>query len=227
MDTFKAWNARQKQLQALLRSKADIHDIIDLISLQHQAAHVAAINASTPEQISTAEDELWAIIDEENFRSIPTKSIYSVAWHLWHSARIEDITANSFISNKPQILEKYQKALNVPFIDTGNAMDLAKMQLFNTKINKMALYEYRVAVGRNTQADIHTLEPELLKKNVTKEALKLIKDQGYVVEQANWLLEFWSRKTIAGIILMPLTRHLMVHINEAKRLIPKKKKKQN
>ncbi len=164
MDTFKEWNLRQKHLQTLLRKKADIHEIIAIASLQHQATHVAAMNSSNPEAMPTAEDELWNALDEEIFRHIPTKSIYSVAWHLWHSARIEDITVNFFITQMPQIHENYKKALGVPFIDTGNAMDLKHMQQFSAKINMSALYEYRVAVGRRTQEAIQRLTIDVLEK---------------------------------------------------------------
>ncbi len=32
---------------------------------------------------------------------------------------------------------------------------------------------------------------------------------------AEWLVDFWGRKDVSGIIFMPLTRHHMVHINES------------
>ena len=44
------------------------------------------------------------------------------------------------------------------------------------------------------------------------------------VEGANWLIDFWSRKNVAGILLMPVTRHQIVHINESIQLKQKCKK---
>jgi len=35
------------------------------------------------------------------------------------------------------------------------------------------------------------------------------------VPSANWLIDFWSRKDVAGIILMPCLRHQLVHLNES------------
>ncbi|WP_346868936.1 hypothetical protein [Clostridium sp. UBA5119] len=43
------------------------------------------------------------------------------------------------------------------------------------------------------------------------------------VKASNWLIDFWGRKNVAGIILMPMTRHQVIHINES--LSAKKKSK--
>ena len=56
-----------------------------------------------------------------------------------------------------------------------------------------------------------------MKRKFDKEKLQMIIDEGAVldVEASNWLIDFWGRKNVAGIILMPATRHNMVHINES------------
>lgn len=33
--------------------------------------------------------------------------------------------------------------------------------------------------------------------------------------QARFVTDYWSRRTIAGLLLMPATRHNFVHLNEA------------
>ena len=33
-------------------------------------------------------------------------------------------------------------------------------------------------------------------------------------EDSIWLLDFWAKKDIAGILLMPPTRHVMLHLND-------------
>jgi len=47
--------------------------------------------------------------------------------------------------------------------------------------------------------------------------LQRILDEGAVlnVDGAKWLIDFWGRKNVAGILLMPVTRHNLVHINES------------
>ncbi|EQE04021.1 hypothetical protein [Clostridioides difficile] len=33
-------------------------------------------------------------------------------------------------------------------------------------------------------------------------------------EDSIWLLDFWGNKDIAGILLMPPTRHVILHLND-------------
>jgi hypothetical protein len=60
------------------------------------------------------------------------------------------------------------------------------------------------------------LKCEDLKRKVDQEALDEIARRGYVDPASAWLLDFWGRKRMAGIVGMPLTRHLMVHLNQAR-----------
>jgi len=45
-----------------------------------------------------------------------------------------------------------------------------------------------------------------------------VRDEGAVVEAASAVLDYWSKRTIAGRLLMPPTRHCFLHLNEAQRL---------
>lgn len=45
--------------------------------------------------------------------------------------------------------------------------------------------------------------------------LQRLKDEGAVLEGADWLIKYWSGLTVAGLLLMPPTRHNFVHLNEA------------
>jgi hypothetical protein len=220
---IKAFNETQKKLQSIILKKTEIKEKIALILRQHELVHPARMAGL---QFKTYEDELWDALSEEDFRKIPAKSIYSIAWHLWHSARIEDITANFFITGKPQVLEtgRFDKSLGVPFKDTGNSMNLEEITILSSRIRLDILKEYRIEVGRRTRVAIQQLTPEMLDTKVSNEALQAMRDAGAVAGDAEWLLEFWGKKKIAGIVLMPLTRHLMVHINEAKRLIGRRNK---
>jgi hypothetical protein len=82
------------------------------------------------------------------------------------------------------------------------------------------LYEYRNAVGTRTKEIIKALKPEDMKRKVSQEGIDSIARVGGVSKHpdAVWLLDFWGRKTIAGIIQMPITRHQIVHLNDSVRL---------
>jgi hypothetical protein len=77
------------------------------------------------------------------------------------------------------------------------------------------LKNYRTAVGKKTRITVSQLEVNDLKKKMKPDQLTRIIDEGGVLEvdKSRWLVNFWGKKTVAGILLMPITRHQIVHMN--------------
>ena len=48
--------------------------------------------------------------------------------------------------------------------------------------------------------------------------LRKVMDEEAIVEAARGIAEYWSKRDIAGLLLMPATRHNLVHLNEALKL---------
>ena len=61
---------------------------------------------------------------------------------------------------------------------------------------------------------IYLLEDDFLH---TPNANKII-EEGAVIDSASVVTDYWSKRTIAGLFLMPATRHNIVHLNEALQL---------
>ncbi|NIS79815.1 MAG: hypothetical protein GTO14_06325 [Anaerolineales bacterium] len=59
---------------------------------------------------------------------------------------------------------------------------------------------------------------EDFRKDVDPARLQQVLFEGAVVEAAQGLIDYWSRRNIAGLLLMPATRHNFVHLNEAQRI---------
>ena len=59
-----------------------------------------------------------------------------------------------------------------------------------------------------------------MKRKVKKEQIEKIYQTGGVTSQDEsvWLLDFWGRKNVAGLLLMPITRHQIVHLNDCAKL---------
>jgi hypothetical protein len=57
-----------------------------------------------------------------------------------------------------------------------------------------------------------------LKQKVDPARLQLVLSGGTVAADAQWLIDYWGGLTYAGLLLMPPTRHLLVHLNEAAKL---------
>ena len=167
----------------------------------------------------TYEDELWGGLTDEMCRAMPNKKYATIAWCLWHISRIEDVVANLLIAKTDQVFEsgKWQKKLNVKIKDTGNVMTDPEIMEFSNQINLEELKNYRLAVGRRTEEIIKSLKVEDIKKKAEPQSVQRIIDEGVVINQKGslWLAEFWGNKTVAGLLMLPITRHLRMHLDEA------------
>jgi hypothetical protein len=220
MDDKKAlWNSQQKTLKDMLLKQDKFDEAIGLCLEQHSMVYPSEMSGINT---VTFEDELWEGLSEEAFRSKPSLEDDTVAWNLWHSARIEDITMNILVAGEAQVINTggWLKKINITVCDTGNAMTHGEIIAFSSDINMQELRRYRIAVGRKTREIIKKFEPADLKRKMEPSRLQRILDEGAVlnVEGANWLIDFWGKKNTAGILLMPVTRHHIVHINDSIRL---------
>jgi hypothetical protein len=166
-------------------------------------------------------DELMSGLTKEAFTVMPTIKDVTIVWNLWHITRIEDLTANILIQEKEQVLnEDWLKRLGVTVTDTGNAMTDGEILDLSNSINLEELRNYRKAVGVRTRSIVNSLAPADIKRKVRSESIARILEEGGVTKHPDslWLLDFWGRKNVAGILLMPITRHQIGHLNDSMKL---------
>ncbi len=209
-----AFNRNQRLLRALLKDGP--WEQAERIILEQNALVHSSRASGGPS--ATREDELWAAGDLDRLREFTAEDPYSGAWHLWHSARIEDICSHYLIAGTEQAFTRkgYRERLKSPCATTGNELDAAGMRRFNARIDLKELRAYRVEVGKETRRIVERMDPATLGAKVDPAALERIGADGNIGAGSEWLLDFWGRKKISGIIAMPLTRHLLVHLNEAR-----------
>lgn len=204
---------RQTELTRLMAGP-DHARAVERFLAQHALLHSAAV-AQPPAW--SFEDELFVDLPEPHARQAPPGGEHSIAWLLWHSARCEDITLNLLVAGSPQVLlqEGWLERLNVGARDTGNVMDPAQMAAFNAAIDLPALRAYRLAVGRRTREIAARLEPGELRRKVQPARIQRVLEEGAVLAAAWGIAEYWSKRTVAGLLLMPATRHNLIHLQEA------------
>jgi len=170
---------------------------------------------------------LWSFADavlndltEAQIRQIPKNNNHSIAWCLWHIARIEDATMNLLVAGKPQLFnqENWLSPLKVQMCNTGNEVGDDQIAQLSAVIDVDALRAYRIAVGQRTRQIVSELKAEQLKEKVKPERIQTLLAEGVLVEDAKGLSNYWGNRTLAGLLLMPATRHNMSHLNEALRL---------
>ncbi|UCH32316.1 MAG: DinB family protein [Candidatus Bathyarchaeota archaeon] len=211
----KEWNPKQFSLRKLLPKPEKFDEAIRLCLQMHSLVHNSKVSRCNH---TTYEDKLWDGLAEEVFRAILAIKKTTIAWNLWHITRIEDIVANILIADGEQILNNdWLRSLNTTIRDTGNAMTAEEIVDFSNTIVMKELRKYRTAVGRKTREIIGQLKVTDLKRKMRSIQLKRIIDEEAVLEikGSRWLVDFWGKKTVTGLLLMPITRHQIVHLNTA------------
>jgi len=211
----KHWNEQLKLLRKTLNHPEDVQTAIDLFLHQHTMVHDAEMSNS---RLHSFADEVWEGASEATLRCVPPKFEHSIAWIIWHLARIEDMTMNGLLAGKTQVFSQddWHTKLKIEFRHSGNVvMDDADVTDLSQTIDIDALKAYRLAVGRSTQEVVKALEADDLERTVEPARLQELLENGSVVEEASDLLTYWGNLTFAGLLLMPPTRHNFVHLNEA------------
>ncbi|QAA33359.1 DinB family protein [Clostridium manihotivorum] len=217
MDTKKGlWNLNQKKLREMLSKPTDLASTLRLCLEQHSMVHSSQMSHINH---MTFEDELWDDLDDIVFRTATNEKGRTIAYGLWHCSRIEDITMNILVAESSQVInqDNFLMRIRSSICDTGNQLSPEEILIFSSYIDMEELRNYRIAVGRRSNAIISSLTASDLKRKFNKASIDRILDEKAVadVPSANWLIDFWARKNVAGILLMPATRHHMVHLSES------------
>lgn len=211
----KEWSDKNKLMQSLLKKNTFSEGIAELIELR---------NMLMQEILS------WRNLPNDAFCAIPYINAdgyhsKTVAYSLWHIFRIEDIVVNSLIREKEELLfaGDYKKKMNASITTTGNELKGMEIADFSRKLDMDVLYDYIQKVKITTDEWLRTLDFTSLKKSfdeADKERLRKLEVVSNA-EDAAWLVDYWCDKDIKGLIKMPLSRHWIMHIEGALRIIKK------
>src|SRR5574341_1494708 len=129
MDNRKRWTRQQNQLRQFLAAKVHFQQAIDLFLRQHAAVHSSQISKS---RVWSLPDEVIVGLTDGHLRTCLRPGLNSIAWLLWHAARIEDVTMNLLVLEQPQVLTRTDWAarLNLPLRDVGTGMNDAEVGTF-------------------------------------------------------------------------------------------------
>jgi len=204
---------KHKELNTIIHQSNKIEQAKELFLEIHAKLHLSEISGIRPNEVDALINDLTG----NEYFIMPTSKDETIAWVLWHIARIEDITMGILVADGEQLFnEAWRKVMNVSITDTGNAMTDDEIMSLSKNINVEGLLNYRKAVGDRTREVVSALTQDDIRRKVQPKALEKILCEGGVTKQKDsiWLLDFWGKKDIAGILLMPSTRHEMLHLND-------------
>jgi hypothetical protein len=214
----KQLNQQQTKLRTELTSPCVDRKAFDLFHLQHSQLHSAQI--SHENEPWSYEDTLLDDLPWEWYSQIPGNSQHSIAWLVWHMARVEDVTMNLLVAGTQQVYHRDNWSQRIKFavMHTGNEMTSGEIREMSQEVEPQALRAYRQAVGSRTTEIVRGLSPQHLKKKVDPHRIQQLKDGNALLPSAFGIADYWSKRDIAGLLLMPATRHNLVHLNEISRL---------
>ena len=202
------WSELNKTMQLQLKKKdsfeAGISTLLELRRL-------------LMEQILQFKEEL----SPEDFTAMPYPNANgyhskTIAYSLWHIFRIEDIVAHSLVADDEQIFFQgnYQKRINSPIITTGNELVKKEIVEFSKKLSVDELYNYIIDVDASTTQILKSLTFQNTKEKITDEKRKKLELLHVVSEDetACWLIDYWCKKDVKGLLQMPFSRHWIMHI---------------
>jgi DinB superfamily len=184
---------------------------------QHAMLHTASL---VPASRWSFQDEISAELTDQQLRQIPSGSLHSIAWLLWHCARTEDVTINLLLANADQVLYagRWFEYLAISTRDIGTEMSASDSIGLSAHIDIAALRAYRRAVGQRTREIVQEVTARELRQRVEAERIQRVKAEGAVVPAAYGVAEYWGRHTKGNLLLIPATRHSFTHLTEAGRV---------
>lgn len=222
MDLYerRRWNENHKKLTNIVLKPEWHQAAVELFREHHGVLHASGVQGQGQ---ATLEEVLFRDLRESDFRSYPVPmadTANSIAWHVWHITRIEDMTVNVLMLGEAQCYHsgEWGRKLGCSVPHSGNEMTADEIARLSAELNMEALLAYRKEVGRKTQHAVAALKPGDFRKRVDSSRLERLRWQGAVKPEALWLLDYWGKKTVAGLLLMPASRHLFLHLNKALRI---------
>ena len=214
----RGWAEKNKQMQALLKKATLKEGIAELLSLRKLLMDEML---SWRSELTTEDYSKMPYMNANGYHS------KTIAYSIWHIMRIEDIVVNTLILNCDEILftNQYLKKINAPIITTGNELVKEEIAEFSKRLDLDALYEYAEAVRQKTDAWLLTVSYDDLNTRFSEEDKNRIRNCNVVstAEEAEWLIDYWCNKDVKGLMKMPLSRHWIMHIEAAGRIMSKLK----
>ena len=210
----KEWSELNKTMQLQLKKKDTYEDgIVTLFELR---------NSLWDELLSYKKN-----LKREDFDAIPFINAdgyhsKTIAYSLWHVFRIEDICAHTLVKGDEQVFFKkgYQEKIKSPIITTGNELVKQEIADFSKQLDLDELYAYMLDVKKSTEKIIKGLSFEDTKAKISDERRKELESLNVVSEDENaiWLIDYWCKKDVRGLIQMPFSRHWIMHIEACGRI---------
>ena len=210
----KEWSEQNKRMQSLIK-KADTFDEGKKVLNELRNDLLKAL-LSFKEDLKRDDFDAMPFINADGYHS------KNIAYSIWHIFRIEDIVAHTLVNGDEEVFfsGNYQSRINSPIITTGNELVKEQISDFTKQLDLDELYSYVTDVKKSTEEIIRSLIFSDLKTKVSDERREKLIASGVVStdENAVWLIDYWCKKDVRGLLQMPFSRHWIMHIEACQRI---------
>jgi len=164
-------------------------------------------------------DPAIARLTDHQLRARPQPGVNTVAWLVWHAARVEDVGVNRFVTDGAQVLDDAWLArLGIGRRDVGTGMSDGEVDELSARIDLGALRAYWDAITRRTHEVVANVRGTDLDAVVPADRVKQVATaEGAVAPGAEWLTEFWAGgRTRAWVLAQTPLLHVYGHYFEAR-----------
>lgn len=161
--------------------------------------------------------EIWELVPTELLRQRPHPRANSIAWNIWHLARVEDGGINRLVADRPQVFDEadWLARLNIPWRHTGGGMSLAEVDVLSQQIDLAALQDYTHAVQQRTTELIRQQLWQDLESPLQAEQLRsLLVDEGWAHSNAEGLIQNYIRWSKGRCLMTFGLTHPFQHLGE-------------
>jgi hypothetical protein len=154
-------------------------------------------------------------VPAEQLTTKPGANSNSIAWLIWHIARVEDVAINTVIRDVPQVLTRGRWAdrLRIDLTQMGTGSSDEEVDDFGKHVDTEQLIAYWDALGADTDAWIKALPLESLDEVPdVRERLKTA--PGYVSPAGAWVEDIWNNKPASFFLRWVVIGHGNQHIGE-------------
>ncbi|MCR4557962.1 MAG: phage head-tail adapter protein [Saccharofermentans sp.] len=210
----KEWSEQNKRMQSLIRKADTFEEGRDVLFALRDDLMYTLFSLKT--ELKREDFDSMPFINADGYHS------KNIAYSIWHVFRIEDIVAHTLINGDEEILfsGNYQSRINSPLITTGNELVKEQISDFTKQLDLDELYTYITEVEKSTKEILSGLTYSDLKSGITDERREKLQALGVVStdENAVWLIDYWCKKDVRGLIQMPFSRHWIMHIEACQRI---------
>ncbi len=181
-------------------------DAIQFFMTRHGAAHAEAAG-------------LFTGLTDDQIRSCPHPAVNSIAWLLWHIARVEDVAINRLVARRPMVIHEidWLARLKVTRRDVGTAMTDEEVSDLSARIDLGGLRDYWHAVGERTVAVLRDVRPDDLDEvNDAEYVRRMCDDDAIFSDAAAGVVDVLSNKSKGQMLSQLGLSHHFGHIGEAR-----------